>query len=196
MKKMIGFIGIIAIIFSMTLTAFAGSIPEDLMNYDGAKIFFAEIVSYDTDGETMKLSYSATRKVKGDVVIGEIEEAYRPNLVGNFAAEIGKEYLFIYLDENNDTDIFEVTSTDTATLKLKNVTGDMWERLEKNLNDGKYEEAEQERVERLGLVENLMADADTSIPNEETGKIHYLIYSIVVAALLVSAFVIIRKKRG
>lgn len=196
MKKMIGFIGIIAIILSMTLMAFAGSITEDLMNYDGAKIFFAEIVSYDTDGETMKLSYSATRKVKGDVVIGEIEEAYRPGFVGDFAAEVGKEYLFIYLDENNDTYIFEVTSTDTATLKLKNVTGDMWERLEKNLNDGKYEETEQERVERLGLAENLIADADTSIPNEETGKTHYLIYSIVAAAFLVSAFVIIRKKRG
>lgn len=68
--------------------------------------------------------------------------------------------------------------------------------VEKNLNDGKYEEAEQERVERLGLAENLIANADTSIPNEETGKTHYLIYSIVAAAFLVSAFVIIRKKRG
>lgn len=46
MKKIISFIGIIAIILSMTLTVFAGSIPEDLLHEDYAQIFFAEVVYY------------------------------------------------------------------------------------------------------------------------------------------------------
>ena len=58
-------------------------------------------------------------------------------------------YLFTCFDENNPTDIFEVTSYDTSTLKLKNATGDMWERFEKYLNEGRYEVAEQERIDKL-----------------------------------------------
>ena len=50
-------------------------------------------------------------------------------------------YLFTYSDDANGTDIFEVTTYDTRTLKLRHVKGDMWERFEKYLNEGKYGEA-------------------------------------------------------
>ena len=66
-------------------------------------------------------------------------------------------YLFTYFDENNPTDIFEVTSYDTSTLKLKNVEGDMWKRFEQYLNEGRYLSAEHERIDRLNnelVVEN------------------------------------------
>ena len=44
-------------------------------------------------------------------------------------------------NEANSTDVFEVTTYDTRTLKLKHVEGSMWDRFEKYLNDGEYGEA-------------------------------------------------------
>ncbi len=166
MKKMISFAGVVAIIFLMSLTVFAGSILEDLMHEDYAKIFFAKVVSYDNDGENPKLTYSATKKIKGDVIIGVPEEVRRLSTAGEFDVETGKEYLFICFDESNPTYVFETTSTDTAELKLKNTTGDMWKRFEEYLNAGEYEKAEKERMERLELIDTLMSEADTSVPSE------------------------------
>lgn len=161
MKRVIAFAAIVLPVVFSGITAFAGSVPEDLLSEDGAKVFFAKVTAYTAGEETPRLTYSATKRIKGDVIIGEIEEAYRPNLVGDFDIEIGKEYLFTYFDENNDTDIFEVTSTDTAELKLKNTEADIWKRFEKYLNEGEYEEAEQERMKRLGLLSTLEENADT-----------------------------------
>ena len=43
MKKIISFICMTMILLSMSMTAFAGSIPEDLLHEDFAQIFFAEV---------------------------------------------------------------------------------------------------------------------------------------------------------
>ena len=129
MKKIICFISMIAIMLSMTMTAFAGSIPEDLLQ-DESQIFFAEIVYTHLDKEKPDIEFSPVKKIKGDVKLGSKQIAYNFNTVGDFKLKEGNVYLFTYFDENNPTDIFEVTSYDTSTLKLKNVTGDMWERFE------------------------------------------------------------------
>ena len=61
--------------------------------------------------------------------------------MGSFHITVGKVYLFTYYDDANSTDVFEVTTYDTRTLKLKHVEGSMWDRFEKYLNDGEYGEA-------------------------------------------------------
>ena len=157
MKKLISLLGITAIILSMTLTAFAGSIPEDLLHSDDAQIFFAEVVYYHPDKEKPDVEFSPVKKVKGDVKLGTKQIAYNFNTIGDFDIKEGNVYLFTYFDENNPTDIFDVTSNDTSTLKLKNVTGDMWKRFEKYLNEGRYLDAEHDRIDRLNnalVVEN------------------------------------------
>ena len=123
--------------------------------------------------------------VKGDVGIGgEKAIVYNnPNTVGDFKVKEGNVYLFTYFDENNPTDIFEVTSYDTSTLKLKNVEGDMWMRFQKHLNNGDYEEAEQERRERLGLLDELMEDAE-KLPPLENNITEYIIM-LVLGILLI-----------
>ena len=177
MKKIISFIGIITIILSMTLTVFAGSIPEDLLHEDYAQIFFAKVIdTYKTKEGIPCIEVIPVKTVKGDVSIGE-EKAIvynNPNTVGDFKVKEGNVYLFTYFDENNPTDIFEVTSYDTSTLKLKNVEGDMWMRFQKYLNNGDYEEAEQERRERLGLLDELMEDAE-KLPPIENNITEYII---------------------
>ena len=156
MKKIISLISIIAIMLSMSITALAGSIPEDLL-MDQSQIFFAEVVYYHPNKENPDIEFSPVKKIKGDVHLGTKQIAYNFNTVGDFDIKEGNVYLFTYFDENNPTDIFEVTSYDTSTLKLKNVEGDMWMRFEQYLNEGRYLSAEHERIDRLNnelVVEN------------------------------------------
>lgn len=186
MKKLISFICMTMILLSMSITAFAGSIPEDLLHFDDAKIFFAEVIgTYNTKEGVPCIEVMPVKVVKGDVGIGgEKAIVYNnPNTVGDFKVKEGTVYLFTYFDENNPTDIFEVTSYDTSTLKLKNVEGDMWMRFQKHLNNGDYEEAEQERRERLGLLDELMEDAE-KLPPLENNITEYIIM-LVLGILLI-----------
>ena len=64
-----------------------------------------------------------------------------PNAIGGFDIVEGKVYLFTYYENANYIDIFEVTTYDTRTLKLKHVEGSMWDRFEQYINQGKYGEA-------------------------------------------------------
>jgi len=180
MKKVISILSLVAIMLSMSITAFAGSIPEDLLHSDDAQIFFAEVVYYHPDKEKPDIDLSPVKVIKGDVKTGVKLTYYNPNTVGNFKVKEGNVYLFTYFDENNPTDIFEVTSYDTSTLKLKNVEGDMWKRFEQYLNEGRYLEAEQERLDKQneGLPvegENISLVELIGVPKEkaEEIKIHY-----------------------
>lgn len=180
MKKVIWFV---FIILSMSITAYAGSIPEDLLHYDDAQIFFAEVKDvYYPDGEVPYVEVLPWKVIKGEVEMHpEIRIVYyNPNAVGDFKVKSGENYLFTYFDENNPTDIFQVTSYDTSTLKLKNVQGDMWKRFEKYLNEGRYLEAEQERINRKNASlplegEDVLLSDLVGVKKEdaETVNIHY-----------------------
>ena len=167
MKKIISLLCLMAIMLSMSLTALAGSIPEDLLQ-DESQIFFAEIVYTHLDKEKPDIEFSPVKKIKGDVKLGTKQIAYNFNTVGDFDIIEGNVYLFTYFDENNPTDIFEVTSYDTSTLKLKNVEGDMWERFEKYLNEGKYEKAEQNRINEINSRLTEVGDETTLAALTET----------------------------
>ena len=177
MKKLISFICITIMLLSMSLTALAGSIPEDLLYEDYAQIFFAEVVYYHPNKEKPDIEFSPVKKIKGDVKLGTKQIAYNFNTVGDFDIKEGNVYLFTYFDENNPTDIFEVTSYDTSTLKLKNVDGDMWKRFQKYINDGSYEKAEQERRNRLGLPDEIMEEEN--LPPLENDSLIYLIMPLI-----------------
>ena len=195
MKRLFGFICITVMILSMSITALAGSIPEDLLYEDFAQIFFAEVVYYYPDKENPDIELSPVKVVKGDVKMGGKLTYYNPNTVGDFKVKEGNVYLFTYFDENNPTDIFEVTSYDTSTLKLKNVEGDMCIRFQKYLNNGDYEEAEQERRDRLGLLDELMEDAE-KLPPLENNTTEYIVLGAVVVFIVAFAIgFVVKKKR-
>lgn len=208
MKKLISFICITVLLLSMSMTALAGSIPEDLLQ-DESQIFFAEIVYTHLDKEKPDIEFSPVKKIKGDVKLGSKQIAYNFNTVGDFKLKEGNVYLFTYFDENNPTDIFDVTSYDTSTLKLKNVEGDMWERFEEYLNEGKYEEAERERRERLGLSEEASNETDDAnlppLENSYSNLTYWLmdnldlaciIGAIVLIVVAGTVVFIVRRKRG
>ncbi|MBP3361323.1 MAG: hypothetical protein J6N52_10745 [Clostridia bacterium] len=152
MKKNMCIFSMALMLFCLSITAFAGSVPEDLLHSDEAQLFFGEVVSYQPDGEIPYAEVIPTKKIKGDVTAdGSCVTYQKAEAVGDIDVTPGKQYLFTWYDGNNPTNIFDVTSYDTKTLKLKNVTGDMWKRFQEYLNEGKYEAAERERLDNQNI---------------------------------------------
>lgn len=192
MKKIISLLCLTAIMLSMSITALAGSIPEDLLYEDSAQIFFAEVVYYHPDKENPDIELSPVKVVKGDVKTGVKLTYYNPNTVGDFKVKEGNVYLFTYFDENNPTDIFEVTSYDTSTLKLKNVEGDMWKRFEQYLNEGRYLDAEQARLDKQN--ENLPIEGEDislveliGVPKEKAEEVNSIIKELFMKLMLINS---------
>lgn len=142
MKRLIASIAVlICIVMILPLTAFAGDIPESLLYEEGAQLFFGEVLSYHPDKENPDIEVSLVAGIKGNVKEGTKQTYNNPNPIGNFKVRVGKIYLFTYYEGDNYIDIFEVTTYDTRTLKVRHVEGSMWERFEQYLNEGKYGEA-------------------------------------------------------
>ena len=144
MKKLLALLTLILVIASSSITSFAGDIPESLMHDENAQIFFGEVLSYHPNKETPSISVSPIVAIKGNVKEGTKKNYNNPNNMGGFNIVERKVYLFTYYENTNYIDVFEVTTYDTRTLKLKHVEGSMWERFEKYINQGKYGEAKVE----------------------------------------------------
>lgn len=140
-KKRITVLGIALVLLISSLQVYAGDIPESLLHSEDAQIFFGEVLAYHPNKETPTIEVSPVKKIKGNVKEGTNQIYKNPWAMGSFHITVGKVYLFTYYDDANSTDVFEVTTYDTRTLKLKHVEGSMWDRFEKYLNDGEYGEA-------------------------------------------------------
>lgn len=156
MKRLIITLGILITLLLSSITAFAGDIPESLLHSEEAQIFFGEVLAYHPNKENPDIEVSPVKKIKGDVKEGTKQIYYNPWAMGNFKIKEGKIYLFTYYDDANTTDVFDVTTYDTSTLKLKHVEGDMWERFEKYLNDGEYGEARIEGMSPMILDDSYL----------------------------------------
>ena len=173
MKKIISFIGIVSIVLSMTITAFAGSIPEDLLSEDNAKLYIGTIEDF-TDEETPSAPYvkvtsvsiTPIEKFKGDVEIEKTIVYEKTDM--HLKLEKGKEYLIADIDENN-LYAYEIEYKTEKEIKLVDSRKyDMVQRLENYLNEGAYARAEQERSDignQISFAEFLFAKplADSNV---------------------------------
>lgn len=165
MKKMISIIGIVAIMISMTITAFAGSIPEDLLTEDNAKLYIGTIEDF-TEEETPSAPYvkvtsvsiTPVDKIKGDVEMGKTIVYGKTDM--HLKLEKAKDYLIADIDENN-LYAYEIKSKTEKEIKLLNSDKyDMVQRLENYINEGAYAMAEQERADignQISFAEFLFA---------------------------------------
>lgn len=144
MKKFIALLTFVIIMISSSITALAGDIPESLLHDENVQIFFGEVLTYHPNKENPSMSVSPVTAIKGNVKEGTKQNYNNPHSMGGFDIREGKVYLFTYYENTNYIDVFEVTTYDTRTLKLKHVEGSMWERFEKYINQGKYGEAKVE----------------------------------------------------
>ena len=193
MKKFL----VLLLIILASATVLAGDVPESLLSSDEALIFFGEVVTLDADDNITVLP---TAKIKGDVKIG-VEQVYKDGMplgADEFTPKQGEIYLMTYYDEHNPLYVFEITGTDTKTLKIKGLEGlDMWDRLQNYLNNGKYEEAEAERLWRIStsppetaIVEPPpMTPYSTPAPeNSEDSKDYYVYGAVTIIAIAVALY--------
>ena len=140
-KKIFAILAVlVCIVCVLPLPAFAGDIPESLLE-EKAQIFFGEVLAYHPDKENPDIEVSPVVGIKGNVKEGTKQTYNNPNPIGSFKVREGKVYLFTYYEGDNYIDFFEVTTYNTRTLKVRHVEGPMWDRFEQYLNEGKYGEA-------------------------------------------------------
>lgn len=128
--------------FSVTAVCYAGDVPESALTADYAKVYFGQVTEISDEAITV----TALQNIKGEFEQGSVYDGVYSLMQAE--PKIGEVYLCLYLDEANPLYMYEVTSTDTKTLKLKS-TVDMAKRLEEYLNNGDFERAEQTRLEKL-----------------------------------------------
>ena len=165
MKKVISIIGIVVIMISMTITAFAGSIPEDLLSEDNAKLYIGTIEDFTNEEKpsapyvkVTSVSITPIEKIKGDVEIGKTIVYEQTDM--HLKLEKAKDYLIADIDENN-LYAYEIKSKTEKEIKLLNSDKyDMVQRLENYINEGAYAMAEQERADignQISFAEFLFA---------------------------------------
>lgn len=148
MKKMISIIGIVVIMISMTITAFAGDVPEALGYEDDAQIFIGTLKDFKFDDSSspkvQDVQVLPTRKIKGEVPINE-PQTYELCYFETAIPEKDKEYLFGWLGDNSVW-VYAIESYNDKEIKLK-INGDEFaERIQDSLDSGIYARLEHERA--------------------------------------------------
>lgn len=147
MKKLISLISLIAIMLSMTLTAFAGDVPEALGYEDDAQIFIGTLKDFEIDNSYGSKVQNAhvipTHKIKGEVPINELQ-TYELCYFGKVNPEKDKNYLFGWLADNSVW-VYAIESYDEKDIKLQ-ITDEFAERIQDSLDSGLYARLEHERT--------------------------------------------------
>lgn len=198
MKRLISLIGVIAILLTMSVSVFAGDIVTPLMTQDNAQVYFGEVKAITDSAVTI----IQKKNVKGEFK-HDIEYEYeRKDFTTRKEIETGKVYLCAVSETRDNLMLWEVTSTDTKTLK---VLGDdaFAGVMQQYINEGMFEKAESERLAKI--EQSTQPDtSSTSViggadePTDIVVKSNVNVWLIVGAGALVLAlivFLVLRKKR-
>lgn len=163
MKKIFTILLTFFIIFTNIIICFAGDVPEGLLYNSTAQVYFGELKSIE--GET--LTVIQKKNVKGEFEEGKeytYQEYINFSSVSGTKAEhlkVGETYLCGYYDDVNPLYVFITKGDDPKTLKIVNAYyisyDSMAARMQEYLNNGDFEKAEQERIEKL-QAENIVVD--------------------------------------
>lgn len=194
MKKILIFTVMACIILMNITCVFAGDLPETLLSSDEAKVYFGELIEVNVFSNDFRTIVKPVKKVKGNVAVGTETEYINPEFVGGFSAKKGNIYMFAYLDSANPLYIFEVDSYNTSILKISGIKdNDMWQRFLSYLHEGKFEDAESERLDRLGIAETI---APTELPPIKSYNMEiYGLLSILAAAVAFVIYAKVTKKK-
>lgn len=156
MKKIICLIGIITMMFSMTIFVFAGDVPEALNYEDDAKLFVGVLKDFKLDNASspkiQDVQVLPVHKLKGEVALNEIQ-SYQVCYFGKVTPKKDSEYLFGWLGENSVW-AYAIESRDGNKIKLK-ITDEFAERIQNSLDNGLYERSERRRMEKPKEIERL-----------------------------------------
>lgn len=150
-KRAICFVSFAVIVCFITSQAvFAGDFGGYFCNSDDGKIYFATVSLYDAEAEVTELEVTPIKRLKGDISTGIKRTLENPKPIGT-KIRAGNVYLVGEFVEGEEPYIFETTSYDTSSLKLKGITDKdiFWKEFEMLLNNGAVERAEQRRIDKL-----------------------------------------------
>lgn len=156
MKRIISLLCLTVIMLSITLTVFAGDIPEALNYEDDAKVFIGTLKDFIIDNSSspkvQNVQVLPTYKIKGDIEIDELQ-TYEACYFGKVVPEKDKEYLFGWLADNSVW-VYAIESYSENKIKLK-ITDEFAERVQSYLDDGLYEQGEVKRIEKGRALEKI-----------------------------------------
>lgn len=197
MKKFLYIIVGMLIFVLISTVCYAGSVPEDLLFKDSTQVYFGKVKNVDGDSITV----IQQKNIKGEFT-QDSELTYK-SFTFNNSPKIGSTYLCGYYDQNNPLYIWDVTSLDTKTLKIKS-TDDMSKRMQEYLNDGKFEEKEKERLTKTDTKNDTESTSEptTAIIADNTDQRHNdsstgTSYTIILlcGAILIGIVFFVRTKR-
>lgn len=183
----------------ISAVCYAGSIPEDLLYDDSTQVYFGKVKNVDGDSITV----IQQKNIKGEFT-QDSELTYKRFVFTN-SPKVGTTYLCGYYDKNNPLYVWDVTSLDTKTLTIKN-TDSMSKRMQKYLNDGKFEEKEKEKLTKTDTKDDtelttsepttaIIADnTDQTHNDSRTGTSHSIIL-ILCGTVLIGIVSFVRAKR-
>ena len=179
MKKItITFLIIVFFIINIS-NVYAGSIPGDILIMDEAQMYIARIINYDND--LNKMIIQPVTKIKGDIDIGinkeinfifarviqggEILNTPLYSVQGKKSVEVNERCLVISLNNDTDNYIYHISGKYPETLKIIDAENTTFgTEIQKLLEEGAYEKAEKDRLEKIKILEN--ENKTSNIANE------------------------------
>ena len=146
MKKLLGLLGVMAILLTMSVSVFAGDIISTYLVKDGAQVYFGEVKDFTNNTVTI----IQKKNIKGEFKQDSEYTYERRDFTTHKELEIDKIYLCTVIPTETyiHIRIWEVTSTDTKTLEVIEDHTFAYE-MQQALNKGSFEEAEQKRLAKI-----------------------------------------------
>lgn len=166
MKKLILFLMNFLIFLLIPSICYAGDVPETLLYDDSAYVYFGKIKSIDNESVTV-IQY---QNIKGDFLKGR--ELNYERFVFDGTLKSDEIYLCGFIDENNPLYIWAVSCLDTKDLKIETKDSQS-QRMQTYLNEGKFEEKENERLSFIEAKkqEKIDSESNTNLIPEQTASI-------------------------
>lgn len=147
MKKLFCLISLIIIlVLTISVSVFAGDIPNSYLVEDDAQVYFGEVKEFTNNTVTI----IQKKNIKGEFKQDSEYTYERKDFTTHKELEIGKIYLCTVIPTETyiHISIWEVTSTDTKTLEvIENHT--FAYNMQQALNKGSFEKAEQKRLAKI-----------------------------------------------
>ncbi len=203
MKKLIGILVVLIMLFALAPNVFAGSIPEDALYMDNSKVFIGTVEDYEKNvikvagtARYKSVTVCVAERIKGNVVVGESITHHR--YLADKRLKKDTYYLIVYFDENN-LSIFEIDRKNGNQIKLYNPEEiHLIQRLEDYINDGSYAKAEAERLSKMTDEEKAALGENNIVEIEKKPDFNYGYLIPIVAAVIISGVAVviaIKKKR-
>ncbi len=204
MKKLIGIVFVLVIMFALSINVFAGDTPEVILTEDDEILFIGIVEDYkkNFNNEPLYAEYDSIKvkvaeRIKGNAVVGESIEC-QGTLAFDQKLKKGDYYLCTCNNKRNSLFLWVIEEkTDNQIKVFNSEASGIPERIEKYINDGSYAKAEAERVSKLTEEEKAALGENSIVKIEKKPDVNYS-YLIPIAAVVISvvAVIIALKKKN